>query len=263
MGRKFGQHFLVNPHVLDRLMERAAVRPGEPILEVGPGRGALTERLLAAGARVAAVEIDPVLIAHLNARWGRTPAFRSIPGDILDTSLDAAALFGSETPYAVIANLPYYLTTPLLFRFMRERWRFVRLLIMVQREVADRIVASPSDGHAYGSLSIAAQHAFSVERLLRVPATAFNPRPKVESAVVALVPRPPRWPPDIESGFLDHVKGLFSQRRKHLAGTLRRTQPPWPSERLEAALAVVGERRPEALSPEEHARVYALLRGLG
>ena len=263
MGRKFGQHFLVNPHVLDRLMERAAVRPGEPILEVGPGRGALTERLLAAGARVAAVEIDPELIAQLNVRWGRNPAFRSIPGDILKTPLDAAALFGSETPYSVIANLPYYLTTPLLFRFIRERGRFVRLLIMVQREVADRIVASPRDGHAYGSLSIAVQQAFSVEQVLRVPATAFMPRPKVESAVVELVPRPPHWPAGIEAGFLDYVKGLFSQRRKHLAGTLRRAQPSWPNERLEAAQAIVGERRPEALTPEEHAQVYALLRGLG
>jgi 16S rRNA (adenine1518-N6/adenine1519-N6)-dimethyltransferase len=262
MGRKFGQHFLVNPHILDRLMERAAVRPGEAVLEIGPGRGALTERLLAAGARVTAVEIDPELIAGLTQRWAGTAAFRLIPGDILKTPLDAAELFGSAAPYAVIANLPYYLTTPLLFRFIRERRRLTRLLVMVQREVAERIAAPAASGHAYGSLSIAAQTAFDTALVLRVPATAFHPRPKVESAVVELVPRPPRWPPEVEAGFLDHVKGLFSQRRKLLAGTLRRAQPPWPAAGLEAALALAGERRPETLSPEEHARVYALLRGL-
>ena len=262
MGRKFGQHFLVNPQILDRLMACAAVRPGEPVLEVGPGRGALTERLLAAGARVTAVEIDPELIPHLTQRWAGTPAFRLIPGDILKTPLDAAALFGTETPYAVIANLPYYLTTPLLFRFIRERHRLTRLLIMVQREVAERIAAASGTGHAYGSLSIAAQIAFATRLVLTVPASAFHPKPKVESAVVELVPQPPRWPPAVEAGFLDHIKGLFSQRRKLLSGTLRRAQPPWSAERLDAALALVGDRRPETLSPEEHARVYALLRGL-
>lgn len=262
MGRKFGQHFLVNPQILDRLMEHAAVRPGEPVLEVGPGRGALTGRLLAAGARVTAVEIDPELIAALAGRWSGNAAFRLIPGDILKTPLDAATLFGSERPYAVVANLPYYLTTPLLFRFVRERQRLTRLLLMVQREVAERIAAASGAGHAYGSLSIAAQIAFSAQVVLRVPASAFHPRPKVESAIVELIPRPPRWPAEIEAGFLDHVKGLFSQRRKLLAGTLRRAQPPWPAARLAAALALIGERRPEALSPEEHARVYALLRGL-
>jgi len=262
MGRKLGQHFLVSQAHLDRLMDLAAVRPEEPVLEVGPGRGALTGRLLAAGARVAAIELDPGLAGALRERWTAEPRFTLIEGDVLRTPLDAAALFGRDTPYAVIANLPYYLTTPLLFRFIRERRRFTRLLLMVQREVAERMAAAPADGHAYGSLSIAAQVAFSVRLVLHVPAGAFQPRPRVESAVVELRPLPGRLEPEAELGFLEHVKGLFSQRRKRLAGTLARARPPWPADRLAAALAQVGERRPEALSPTEHVAVYACLRGL-
>ncbi len=262
MGRKLGQHFLVSQAHLDRLLEVAAVRPGEPVLEVGPGRGALTERLLAAGARVTAVELDPALAGALRVRWAAEPRFRLIEADILRTPLDAAALFGREEPYAVIANLPYYLTTPLLFRFIRERQRFTRLLLMVQREVADRMAAAPADGHAYGSLSIAAQVACSVRLVLRVPPGAFHPRPRVESAVVELRPLPGRLEPEAEQGFQEHVKGLFSQRRKRLSGTLTRARPAWPADRLAAALAQVGERRPEALSPAEHVALYARLRGL-
>jgi 16S rRNA (adenine1518-N6/adenine1519-N6)-dimethyltransferase len=261
MGRKYGQHFLTSTHVLDQIMASAHVQPGEPVLEVGPGRGALTERLLAAGARVTAVEIDPELAPALATRWSDRPEFRLVAGDILKVALDPESLFGAPAPYAVIANLPYYLTTPLLFRFVRERARLTRLLLMVQREVADRLAASVADGHAYGSLSIAAQVTFAARTVLRVPASAFHPRPRVESAVVELIPRPPTLAPEFESGFLEHVKGLFSQRRKLLAGTLRRAEPPWPTEGLNAALAVVGDRRPEALTPEEHLRVYHLLRG--
>jgi 16S rRNA (adenine1518-N6/adenine1519-N6)-dimethyltransferase len=261
MGRKFGQHFLANPRILDQLMGQAAVQPGERVLEVGPGKGVLTERLLAAGAQVTAVEIDPELVPGLQQRWDEHPSFRLIPADILKTALDPQALFDNPGRYAVIANLPYYLTTPLLFRFIRERERFTRLLIMVQKEVADRMAAAPSDGHAYGSLSIATQIAFTAETVLRVPASAFHPQPKVASAIVRLLPRPPRLPKALEEGFLEYIKGLFSQRRKVLAGTLRRTQPPWPPAALNAALELVGNRRPEALSPEEHMRVYTVLRG--
>jgi 16S rRNA (adenine1518-N6/adenine1519-N6)-dimethyltransferase len=262
MGRKYGQHFLVDTRILDAIIARAGLRSGEPVLEVGPGKGALTERLLVAGVRVTAVEIDPELIPRLQQRWADTSAFRLIPGDILKTSLDPQHLFGRPDPYAVVANLPYYLTTPLLFRFIRDRQCITRLLVMVQLEVADRMAATPANGHAYGSLSIATQLAFATQLVLRVPAGSFHPRPKVESAVVLLTPRPSTLPPEFESEFLDYVKGLFSQRRKILAGTLRRMQPPWPADRLEQAVQIVGDRRPEVLTPEAHLQVYAVLRGL-
>lgn len=263
MGRKLGQHFLVSEAILERILAAAALSPGEWVLEVGPGRGALTEKLRASDAVVVAVELDPGLAAELRGRWPDGPAFRLIEGDILKVPLDADALFGGmprpDRQYAVIANLPYYLTTPLLFRFVRERQRFTRLLLMVQREVADRLAASPEDGHAYGSLSIAAQVTFAVRVVLRVPPGAFHPRPKVDSAVVELRPLPPKLPPEREAGFLDHVKGLFSQRRKRMAGTLARAKPPWPEAALDRAVAIVGDRRPEALTPAEHLKVYGIL----
>jgi 16S rRNA (adenine1518-N6/adenine1519-N6)-dimethyltransferase len=265
MGRKLGQHFLVSEAILDRIVTAAALTPEERVLEVGPGRGALTEKLRAAGETVTVVELDPDLAAALRERWPDGPRFRLIEADILEAALDADALFGTapgpDRRYAVIANLPYYLTTPLLFRFVRERRRFTRLLLMVQREVAERLAASPADGHAYGSLSIAAQVTFAVRLVLRVPPGAFHPRPKVDSAVVELRPLSPQFPPEREAGFLDHVKGLFSQRRKRMAGTLGRARPRWPEAALERALTIVGDRRPEALTPAEHLTVYGILEG--
>ncbi len=274
MGKRLGQHFLVSRSVLEQLTHLAAIVPGEPVLEVGPGQGALTERLLAAGARVTAIELDAVLAEQLRLRWRDHPSLRVISADVLRADLDYAALFSSasigsgdteaeaQPTYAVIANLPYYLSTPLLFRFVRERRRLSRLLLMVQAEVAQRLVALPPEGHAYGSLSIAAHYAFAMGLVLRVPPGAFRPPPKVHSAVVAFTPRPPRLPPEQELRYLNHVKQLFTARRKRLLGTLKRRLPAWPEERLAAAAALVGERRPEALSPEEHLQLWCGLEGL-
>lgn len=262
MGKRLGQHFLRSAPVLDAIVERARLRPGEPVLEVGPGEGALTGRLLAAGARVTAVEVDPALALALRQHWGERPGFRLIEGDALALDLAPRALFGDDAPYAVIANLPYYLSTPLLFRFIAARTAHSRLLLMLQQEVAERMAAGPEQGKVYGSLSVAARCAYAAEVALRVPPGAFRPPPKVHSAVVALTPRPPVLPPEQEQAFQQHVKMLFAARRKRLASTLARHEPPWPPERLAAAQAIVGERRPEALEPEEHLRVFGILAGV-
>jgi 16S rRNA (adenine1518-N6/adenine1519-N6)-dimethyltransferase len=259
MGKRLGQHFLHSPHVLDEIARAAAVAEGEPVLEVGPGHGVLTGRLLDAGARVTAVELDPLLAGELAARWDEHPRFRLIQGDVLREDLDPVRLFGTGEPYAVIANLPYYLSTPLLFRLMALRRWHSRMVLMVQREVGERLLALPPDGKTYGSLSVVGHHAYAMRMVTIVPPGAFRPPPKVHSAVVAFTPRPAALPEADEVAFLSYVKGLFSARRKRLAGTLTRRRPPWPPERLAAALAIVGERRPEALSPEEHLSVYTLL----
>ncbi|HUJ75146.1 MAG TPA: 16S rRNA (adenine(1518)-N(6)/adenine(1519)-N(6))-dimethyltransferase RsmA [bacterium] len=262
MGRRLGQHLLRSPAVLQAIARLAAVQPGERVLEVGPGMGALTEVLLAAGAYVTAVEVDPAFAQSLGGRWGQHERFRLIQADVRKLDLDGPALFGSTGSYAVIANLPYYLTTPLLFRFIRQRAQISRMLLMVQREVAQRLVAAPGSGHAYGSLSVAAQIAFTMRLALHVPPGAFAPPPKVHSAVVQFLPRPALLPAHAEAEFLEHVQGLFSFRRKRLMGTLQRHDPPWPAQRLALAAPLVGERRPETLSALEHLRVFCLLRGL-
>ena len=256
MGKRYGQHFLRSASVLDRIVAEAAPAPGEPVLEIGPGEGALTERLLRLGARLTAVEIDPALCARLRERFGEAPGFRLIEGDILKTALEPEALFGAAGRYAVIANLPYYLSTPLFFRLIAERRHLSRLVLMVQREIAERLVALPVDGKAYGALSVAAHHAFAMRRLFPVPPGAFRPPPKVDSAVVEFRPREAELPPEAERRFLEHVKRLFTQRRKLMRSTLRREWPALEAGTLAELDALIGERRPEALSPEEHLAVF-------
>jgi 16S rRNA (adenine1518-N6/adenine1519-N6)-dimethyltransferase len=257
MGKRYGQHFLRSPSVLDRIVAAAAPDPEEPVLEIGPGEGALTGRLLARGARLTAVEIDPLLCERLRARFGAAPRFRLIEGDVLEAALEPDALFGAPAPYAVIANLPYYLSSPLLFRLIAERRHLTRLVLMVQREIAQRLVARPADGKAYGALSIAGQHAFALRRLFEVPRGAFRPPPKVESAVVEFRPRDPLLPEPEERRFLEYVKRLFSQRRKLMRSTLRRECPALDPARWAELERFIG-RRPEALSPDEHLMVFRI-----
>lgn len=267
MGKRWGQHFLHNEQILRRLLDAARITSGEPVLEIGPGHGALTERLLAAGARVTAVEIDPLLAASLRNRWGDVENFRLIEGDVLKTGLAPQSLFGESQPggvqpYGIIANLPYYLSTPLLFRLMQARSGFNRLLLMVQKEIAQRMAATPADGKAYGSLSIAAQHCFEIAYLFTVPPGAFSPPPKVESAVVRLIPRQPVLNSDDEAAFMEHVKMLFTGRRKMMMNTLRKQYSEGSTEALARVSARVAQRRSETLSPGEHLEVFQLLRGL-
>ncbi|MBI4082077.1 MAG: ribosomal RNA small subunit methyltransferase A [Candidatus Lambdaproteobacteria bacterium] len=260
MGRKLGQHFLRSAPVLGRIVALAALAPGEPVLEIGPGRGALTGRLLAAGARVTAIEIDPALCAALRARWEGEPAFRLIEADILRADLAPEALFGTPARYVVVANLPYYLSSPLLFRLMAERERLARLVLMVQREIAERLLAEPGGGKDYGSLSICAQHAFLLRRGFAVPPGAFDPPPKVHSAVVALEPRPRRLAPEREARFLAHIQRLFMNRRKLMLSNLRRLYPDAGADWAELGRRV--ERaRAEALTPAEHLAVFEALYG--
>lgn len=259
MGRRWGQHFLHSQAVLARIVEAARLTPGEPVLEIGPGQGALTRRLLATGARVTAVEVDPVLLHLLREQWPAAPHLRLIGGDILKVDLSSRELFGEELRYAVIANLPYYLSTPLLFRLMSMRQRLDRLLLMVQKEIANRLVALPADGKTYGALSVAAHHCFTMERLFTVPPEAFRPAPKVDSAVVHFRPREPCMPPGEEAAFLEHVKMLFTGRRKMMVNQLRRLYPANPPERAAGVEATLGQRRPEALDPGEHLAIYRAL----
>ncbi|MCZ6646456.1 MAG: 16S rRNA (adenine(1518)-N(6)/adenine(1519)-N(6))-dimethyltransferase RsmA [SAR324 cluster bacterium] len=259
MGRRLGQHFLHDNGVLHSIMAAAALAPGECVLETGPGRGALTGRLLEAGARVTAVELDPALCRGLLERWGEHPAFRLVEGDILAVELAPAALFASPEPYAVVANLPYYLSTPFFFRIIAQREHCSRMVLMVQKEIAERLVAMPEQGKEYGSLSVAAHHAFRMRYLFSVPPEAFRPRPKVQSAVVGFEPKAPVLEPEAEQRFLAYVKQAFTTRRKMMWSPLRRRYPRLPPEQGAAIQELVANKRAEALTPEEHLQVFRLL----
>ena len=252
------QNFLADPEVLQAILDIAAPAEGEQVLEIGPGLGILTGGLLAAGALVTAVELDAGLAAYLRAGLvepldqGR---LRLIEGDALDLELNRLV----PVPYAVVANLPYHITSPILHRFLDAEPRPSRLVLMLQAEVAERVAAPPG---RLSYLSVFVQYHATVRVALRVPAEAFEPAPKVASAVVVLEPRASRpLGPDREADLWRLVQAGFRERRKMLRNVLPR-QLPHLGERLDAALAAVGiegDRRPQTLSVDDWLRLLEAL----
>src|SRR3989338_6460523 len=176
--KSLSQNFLQDQNVIRRIVEAAEIQKGETVLEIGPGTGVLTQALLDAGARVIAVERDEDLVPALRERFGESVAF--VEGDILRFAQDPVLNHGK---YKLVANLPYHITSPILERFLSHAPKPTRLVVMVQKEVADRIVGKPP---RMSVLSVACQLYAEVKRLFVVPAGAFRPMPKVDSAVVCL-----------------------------------------------------------------------------
>jgi len=252
--KRFGQHFLTDPRLLGRIADAVQATRDDVVIEIGPGRGALTAQLLERAGTVIAIEVDRDLAPLLAERWKDEPRFRLVEGDVLQQDLGAL----SAGPYLLAGNVPYNITTPILFHAMR-RPRPARAIYLVQREVADRIVA-PAGSEAYGALSVNVQALAHAELLFGVAARAFTPPPKVESAVVRLVPRSdPVVTADEEEPYRLLVQGAFGLRRKQLRRVLR-TLWSLDAEAADAVLAragLDGELRPEVLTPEQFA---ALLR---
>ena len=248
------QNFLADPDVLQSILDLAAPEPGRRILEVGPGLGILTGGLLAGGAAVTAVELDRRLaerLARTQAEAVESGALRLVQGDILDQKIPGLV----EAPYEVVANVPYHITSPILHRFLGLPPRPERLVLMLQREVAERISAAPG---AMSYLSVFMQYHASVRIAFAVPREAFEPAPEVESAVVEIRPldpsgERPRLSPGDEDGLWRVVQSGFRERRKKLHNVLSR-QLPLSGAEVEAALAAAGidgNRRPQTLSVEE------------
>jgi len=214
--KSLGQHFLVDPNIVRKIVRLAELQPGETVLEIGPGRGILTEALLEAAGQVVAVEIDPALCAFLRATLGTRPNLRLVEADAI--AYDYAQLPG---PFLVVANLPYYVSTPILFRLLKERQRVMRMVLMLQEEVAVRL-ASPPGGKDYSVLSVAAQFSCEVRMGFKVSSSCFRPRPRVGSAVVILTPLPkPRVTVQDEAFFFKVVRAGFAHRRKAVLNSLR------------------------------------------
>ena len=262
------QNFLADAEILEAILDEAAPKAARGILEIGPGLGILTGGLLEAGAAVTAVELDRGLVAHLRDRFAEAirrgeadPAaagsLRLIEGDALDR--DLANLV--QPPYDVVANLPYHITSPILHAFLGAPPRPERLVLMLQREVAERISA-PAGGLSY--LAVFVQYHAAARIAVRVPAAAFEPAPAVESAVVVLEPRPAgSWSSEpVDEGDLWRlVQAAFRERRKMLHNVLAR-QLPAPAERVASALAAAGiapDRRPQTVSVAEWLALLAIL----
>lgn len=216
--KRFGQHFLSDRHILDRIVDAAAVTAGDCVLEIGPGRGALTEALAQRGARVAAVEIDRDLVPLLRARFEAAPSVAIVEADVLAQAPGALLAMGGLTaPYDVVANLPYNIAAPVLRLFLEGDVRPRRMVVMLQREVAEAIVAKPGK---MGLLSVATQVYGETSLVMRVPPGAFTPPPKVDSAVVLIDVAPaPRVDAPIDA-FFRIVRAGFGNPRKQLRNSL-------------------------------------------
>ena len=241
--KRFGQNFLTDRHVIGRIVDAVAPRAEQHVVEIGPGQAALTTALLPHCDRLTAVEIDRDLAAGLRQRFADQPQFTLIEADALQ--LDFAEL--SPQPLRLVGNLPYNISTPLLFHLLTSRARILDLHVMLQKEVAERMTAEPGS-KTYGRLSVAVALAAQADTLFAVPPGAFFPPPKVQSAVVRLQPRDVTlpWPA------LDRVlTTAFSARRK----TLRNALGTLFSARQLEALGVDPSLRPERLSPAQFLRL--------
>ncbi|MEO5964728.1 MAG: 16S rRNA (adenine(1518)-N(6)/adenine(1519)-N(6))-dimethyltransferase RsmA, partial [Candidatus Limnocylindrales bacterium] len=231
------QNFLADVDVLEGILREADPTPGQFVLEIGPGLGFLTGGLLAAGADVTAVELDRGLIAQLRETFAaelEARQLRIVEGDALDQDLVNLC----PSPYDVVANLPYHITSPILHRLLGKAPRAERLVLMVQREVAERVAAAPGD---LSYLSVFVQYHAKARVAFKVPRDAFEPAPKVESAVLVLEPYPgdDRLDPAAEDHLWRIVQAGFRERRKMLHNVLAR-QLPIDGERVDAALEACG-----------------------
>lgn len=250
--KRLGQHFLTDRAALERIAQAVDPQPGETIVEIGPGRGALTDVLAQRAERLVCVEVDPMLVPVLQARYADRPHVSIVEADVLDVDLPSLA----PGPWALVGNVPYYITTPIIFQALRSP-RPSRMVFLVQREVAER-VAAPPGSEDYGALSVNVQALARAEVVAKVPAGAFHPRPKVDSAILRLTPRvDPAVLPDEEVAFSRMVQGAFGQRRKQMRRVVRELFGigPVEAESLLAACGIEVEVRPETLSPEAFARV--------
>lgn len=249
--KRFGQHFLVDPQVIAGIVDAVAPRPGGAVLEIGPGLGALTRPLLDRGAALTVIELD----RDLAARWRRAAGGpQVIEADVL--AVDFAALadaVGAGRTLRIVGNLPYNISSPILFHLLASADRVVDQHVMLQKEVVDRMVAAPG-GKDYGRLSVMLQWRYAMTSLFDVPPEAFDPPPRVWSAVVRMVPR--EHPAAVEPALLEElVRVAFSQRRKLLRHTLGR----WLENRG-AAVDFDLQRRAEEVAVDDY---LALAQRLG
>lgn len=248
MARKrFGQHFLHEQGIVRQIVSAIGPGPGEHIVEIGPGRGALTQPLLDAAGRLTVIEIDRDLIADLRHR--ELPGLDIIEGDAL--KIDYAALVAPDAPpLRLVGNLPYNISSPLLFALLASDAPITDMHFMLQKEVVDRMVAAPGSAD-YGRLSVAIAARADAVRLFDVAPGAFSPPPQVVSAVVRLLPRAPAFAIDNPTVFDQVVTAAFSKRRK----TLRNALGGWLTDDDIAAAGVDARLRPERISPGEFARL--------
>ncbi|HEU4749212.1 MAG TPA: 16S rRNA (adenine(1518)-N(6)/adenine(1519)-N(6))-dimethyltransferase RsmA [Gemmatimonadaceae bacterium] len=255
--KKYGQHFLTDPGILTAIVDALAPGPDDTVVEIGPGRGSLTDVLVERAGRVIAVEVDHLLAGKLRERYASRANVQIVEGDILETNIEALA--GPD--FLIIGNVPYYITTPIIFRTLEPPLPR-RAVFLVQREVAERMT-SHAGAESYGALTVNVATVARAEIVMGVPRSAFKPAPKVDSSVVRLTPRASALI-DVRSlkGFRTFVQAVFGLRRKQIQRVVR-TVSGLASEETTALLDRLGidsAARPEVLTPETFVRLFRELR---
>lgn len=261
--RSLGQNFLIDPNLQRKIVEELEAGPDDVVLEVGPGHGELSEHLVGGVHRLILIEKDAELAGALAARWAGEPTVRVVEGDALDLDLGAAHEPGHDL--LILSNVPYNVTSPLLFAFLAVRPPPRRIVVMVQREVADRVVADPGT-KTYGALTVGVRAVARAELRFGVGRQVFRPRPDVDSAVLRIDPDPARIEA-VDAGRLRVLtRALFGRRRKQLQKILRTAPELGPVAEPSALLADLGldpRARPEALTPAEIVALSERIPALG
>jgi len=252
--KSLGQNFLVDRNIINKIIGCADITSNDSILEIGPGRGALTELLAKQAGKLVLVEYDHILAAELTERYHNDEQVTVIDGDILAVDLPALLPF-IPAKWKVVANLPYNISSPVLFLLMEHRARFGKMVLMLQKEVAERLVASPGCAD-YGITSVLLGLWFDMRKEIVVAPGCFHPRPRVDSVVVSFLPlAKPRAAVGCDDVFRRLVKGAFAMRRKTLLNCLKATELALPGElhNVLDACGIDGQRRGETLSLQEFA----------
>lgn len=267
--KKLGQNFLTDLNILHGIVDTAEITNDDFVLEIGPGIGSLTEQLARAAKKVVALEIDSQMVAVLSDTLQPYDNVKVIENDVLKVDLNEliAAEFGQNATVKVVANLPYYITTPILMQLLRANISWDNIVVMMQREVADRLNAMPGTKE-YGVLTLTLQYFAQAQLAMKVAAVSFNPAPNVDSAVVKLTPLTPEIVVDQPERLFGVIKGSFSHRRKSLWNNMLQTygKDAATKEKITTALESAGISpaiRAERLELAEFTTLYLALRAQG
>ena len=258
--KSLGQHFLADADIVGQIVTAAELAPQDTVLEIGPGRGFLTRQLVAQAGRVFALELDDALADALAQRLGNPSNLTVVPGDA--RSIDVSSLIGAQTPYKMVANLPYYAANPIVRHFLEEQLQPSLMVVMLQKEVAQSMLAEPG---GMGLLSVATQYYAEGRLICQVPPQAFHPPPKVSSAVVRLDIRPsPAVEVNDTEAFFNLVRSGFSAPRKQLRNSLSHGLGLSGSDTTQflGSAGIDGSRRAETLTMEEWAQIYRVWENL-